>query len=727
MTSTKTEDDSSYSLNLLTGASDLDGDTLSVSGLALQSGNTAGVTVSGNSLSINPAAYNYLALGQQAVIVYTYNVVDGNGGSVAQSATITINGVNDAAVAVNDNATTAEDTPVTINVLANDSDPDTSDTLSIDSFTNGTHGTVSQSGNNLVYTPALNYNGSDSFTYTLVDGGTATVNITVNAANDAPTVTGPVTSTKTEDDSSYSLNLLTGASDLDGDTLSVSGLALQSGNTAGVTVSGNSLSINPAAYNYLALGQQAVIVYTYNVVDGNGGSVAQSATITINGVNDAAVAVNDNATTAEDTPVTINVLANDSDPDTSDTLSIDSFTNGTHGTVSQSGNNLVYTPALNYNGSDSFTYTLVDGGTATVNITVNAANDAPTVTGPVTSTKTEDDSSYSLNLLTGASDLDGDTLSVSGLALQSGNTAGVTVSGNSLSINPAAYNYLALGQQAVIVYTYNVVDGNGGSVAQSATITINGVNDAAVAVNDNATTAEDTPVTINVLANDSDPDTSDTLSIDSFTNGTHGTVSQSGNNLVYTPALNYNGSDSFTYTLVDGGTATVNITVNAANDAPTVTGPVTSTKTEDDSSYSLNLLTGASDIDGDTLSVSGLALQSGNTAGVTVSGNSLSINPAAYNYLALGQQAVIVYTYNVVDGNGGSVAQSATITINGVNDAAVAVNDNATTAEDTPVTINVLANDSDRIPAIRCRSTASPTVPMERSASRAITWCTRQP
>ncbi len=78
---------------------------------------------------------------------------------MAQTATLTITGVDDAAVAVNDSATTNEDTAVTISVLANDSDADTTDVLSIASFTQGTNGVVTQVGNNLVYTPAANFNG----------------------------------------------------------------------------------------------------------------------------------------------------------------------------------------------------------------------------------------------------------------------------------------------------------------------------------------------------------------------------------------------------------------------------------------------------------------------------------------------------------------------------------------------------------------------------------------
>ncbi|WP_303494894.1 hypothetical protein, partial [Saccharophagus degradans] len=68
-----------------------------------------------------------------------------------------------------------------------------------------------------------------------------------------------VTSTASEDDAAYSLDLLTNASDADSsDTLNVNNLTLVSGDASGITVSGNSLSIDPNTYNALAVGESEV-------------------------------------------------------------------------------------------------------------------------------------------------------------------------------------------------------------------------------------------------------------------------------------------------------------------------------------------------------------------------------------------------------------------------------------------------------------------------------------
>ena len=110
---------------------------------------------------------------------------------------VTINAVADIA---DDTATTDEDTAVNVLVQANDTFE--SPAHAITGTTNGAHGTVTVNNNGtagdttddfVVYTPALNYNGPDLFTYTVTSAGlteTATVNVTVNAVNDVPQFTG---------------------------------------------------------------------------------------------------------------------------------------------------------------------------------------------------------------------------------------------------------------------------------------------------------------------------------------------------------------------------------------------------------------------------------------------------------------------------------------------------------------------------------------------------------
>lgn len=190
-----------------------------------------------------------------------------------------------------------------------------------------------------------------------------------------------------------------------------------------------------------------------------------------------------------------------------------------------------------------------------------------------------------------------------------------------------------------------------------------------------------------VLANDVDPDTGDLLQVVSITGSANGgLVSMNANgSFTYDPngqfallAVGETATDTFEYTVSDTAgetdTATVTITIHGENDAPTIAGPVSATSDEDAAGFDVDLLAGTDDVDAsDTLSLANLALIAGDVAGVSINGSILHIDPAAYDYLAAGESEVITYSYDVVDGNGGSVAQTATATIEGRNDGPVIV------------------------------------------------------
>jgi hypothetical protein len=103
-------------------------------------------------------------------------------------------------VAQNDSASTTEGTPVNINVLTNDSDPD-NDPLSIQSVTDPPHGTAVRDGQSVRYTPDSGFAGSDSFDYTISDGrgGTASATVTVRVGEAPPTQTATISGYKFND------------------------------------------------------------------------------------------------------------------------------------------------------------------------------------------------------------------------------------------------------------------------------------------------------------------------------------------------------------------------------------------------------------------------------------------------------------------------------------------------------------------------------------------------
>ncbi len=307
------------------------------------------------------------------------------------------------------------------------------------------------------------------------------------------------------------------------------------------------------------------------------------------------VAVNDAYTVNEDTQLSRNpnqgVLKNDTDAD-DDPLTAVLNTNPAHGTLTLNPNgSFVYMPAANYHGTDSFTYYANDGvfnsNIGTVTITVNSINDAPVANNQ--SVTTAEDTLKAITLT--ATDVDGDSLSWIIVAQPSHGT---------LSGTAPAVNYTpTLNYTGADSFTFKVNDSHVDSNVATVSITITPVNDAPVANNQSVSTAEDTPKDITLIATDAE---GDPLTWIIVSQPSHGTLSGTAPALNYTPVLNYNGADSFTFkvndTHVDSNVATVTITVTPVNDVPVANDQ--SVTTVEDTLKAITLT--ASDIDGDSLS-----------------------------------------------------------------------------------------------------------------------------
>ncbi|MFH1842062.1 MAG: Ig-like domain-containing protein, partial [bacterium] len=619
----------------------------------------------------------------------TFGVSDGEF-TDEEMVTIDVTEMNVAPIAVDDVYEVDEDDTLMIagpGVLGNDSDED-ENALSAKLISGPSNGSLTLNADGAFnYTPAPNFNGTDSFTYVANDGqadsNVAMVTLTVNPVNDAPVAADDVYSTPED----MVLNIaapgvLANDSDVDGDALTA---ALDT------DVSHGTLTLNgDGSFSYTPLldytGSDS---FTYTVSDGSLSDTA-TVTITIGAANDAPVAVDDSATTDEDTAVTIDVAANDSDAD-GDPLTVTATGPAGHGTVTFTDSGVTYTPDENYNGSDSFEYTVSDGmlsDTATVTITVDPVNDAPVaVDDSYLATEDMDLIIAAPGVLANDTDVDGDFLTA---------VLDTDVSHGALTLSSdGSFTYTPdTDFVGTDTFTYYANDGTADSNLATVTISIGAANDAPVAVDDSATTDEDTAVTIAVLANDTDAD-GDPLSVSAFGQGTNGSVTLNlDQTLTYTPAANWFGADSFTYTASDGeggsDTATVTITVDPVNDVPVAVDDAYTTDEDtplvvDDAA---GVLGNDPDVDGDSLSAS---LVSGPTNGIlTLNANGgFTYTPDAdFN----GSDS---FTYVANDGLLDSAAATVSIMVTPVNDAPGAADDAAVTDEDTAVTIDVAANDSD--------------------------------
>jgi VCBS repeat-containing protein len=530
-------------------------------------------------------------------------VSDGHATATANF-TVEIAPVNDAPSASDMALTTDEDTPGSATIVA--SDPD-NDALT---FTLGTEATlgsvvVDEDSGDVTYTPAANQSGEDSFTVVVTDGhdesDTAFVAVTINAVNDPPTVTG-TTLTATEDQQAASTGSVS-ATDTEGDTVT---FALGTGpakGTATVDATTGAISYRPAA------DQNGADSFTVTASDPNGGVGTATVTVSITPVNDVPVANPDAVTTAEDTAVTIAVLANDTAlGDRPLTVRISSDPSKGTATVNADGT-VTYRPAAEASGSDGFGYSVTDTNSSgpgdstasNVTVTISAVNDAP-VANPASITTAEDTAKG--GQLT-ASDAENSTLTYSLVTQATHGTATVTATGGFTYAPDADWN-------GTDSFTFKASDGVKDSLPATVDMTVTPVNDTPVAATDAKTTNEDTAVTVAVLANDGglgDGVASVTITPPAASAGT--AAVNPDKTVTFTPAANWNGAVTFTYTVtdVDGqfSSAQVTVTVSPVNDAPTLSTIANVTTDEDTASGPIALTLGDVDTPPAALTLSATA------------------------------------------------------------------------------------------------------------------------
>ncbi|MGH3019669.1 MAG: Ig-like domain-containing protein [Gaiellaceae bacterium] len=532
-------------------------------------------------------------LARVAVLAVGFTLVVG----IQAQVTLADEGANEPPVANPDELNTAEGTAGSTNVLENDTDPD-SDPLSIEDWTDGANGSVSCSGSDCVYIPNdPDFSGADSFTYTVSDGQGGTdvgdVAVEVVPTNEEPSASDDALTLA--EDTSDSVDVFANDTDDDGDPLAVETLEPTAGNgTVSCTVGG--ICTYTPEPNF-----EGFDTFSYTITDGQGGTDTANVEVTVTPVNDLPNAVDDSLVTSEDQMGSLNVRTNDVDID-GDTLLVTTLSPAaSHGTVAcLGGGGCSYTPVADYSGPDSFQYTISDGhggtDTATVNITVTPENTPPVADDDAISTL--EDTAGATNVLVGDSDVDGDTLSVSTSAPTAAHGTVSCAAGGVCTYTPSA-NY-----NGPDSFDYTVSDGRGKSDTGTVTVTVLPGNDAPLAVDDSLSTPEETAGQVDVLPNDTDLE-GDSLSVTGSTNGAHGTASCDATTCTYTPALNYTGADTFTYTVSDGNggtdTGSVSVTVTGVNDAPVADDD--SLMTDMDMPGNVSVLVGDTDIDGDTLTV----------------------------------------------------------------------------------------------------------------------------
>ncbi|WKZ32673.1 MAG: Ig-like domain-containing protein [Thermodesulfobacteriota bacterium] len=664
-----TAEDTPVAIDVLANDTDPEGDALTVSGLS-PPGNGTAILNPDQTVTYTPAP------GFTGTDSFTYAAHDGRSESNAATVTVTVSG-GEALIANDDAYSTDEDSVLVVEapgVLGNDTLEGSGPGAEL--VSGPVNGTVTlEPDGSFRYEPLPDYNGQDSFSYRVVtalsESNIAAVVLTVNPVNDSPLAA---------DDSAFTfrgmpvvINVLANDSDIDGDALTVASIAAPQNGTAGINPD-QTVTYTPAE------GFVGIDSFTYRAYDG--AVESNSATVTIT-VQDRPEAVDDTYSTLEDTPLQVaapGVLGNDSGEGE---LTAQLVTGPSRGSLSlNSDGSFTYSPMDGYSGFDTFTYKAVSGG---------AESDSATVTITVQNRPEAIDDTYST--------LEGTPLQVAAPGVL-GNDSGEGVltaqlvtgtTSGSLTLNPdGSFSYTpGFGYSGVDSFTYKAVLGDAESDTATVTITVQGRPEA---VDDTYSTIEDTPLQVaapGVLGNDSGEGV---LTAQLVTGAANGSLTlNSDGSFVYSPATGYYGIDTFTYKALSGGvesnSATVSISVaRASNTAPV--GYQDSATTNFNTPVVIPVLANDIDADGDPLSVAAITITPPNGTATINPDNTVTFTPNP------GFSGSDRFYYKATDGMDLSNTTRVTVSVKS-NKPPVAVVDYATTRINTPILIDVAANDYD--------------------------------
>ncbi len=509
---------------------------------------------------------------------FSYTVQDSSGNTATANVTVTVSGLlNQAPVAVADQFATLQNSALSIqttDLLANDTDANVLQTLTVDSVSDGIGGTVSLQSGVVVFTPNADFVGTATFSYTISDnrGATASAEVTVEVVTTDVLTAQPdsISTPKNTVLSVDSASLL--GNDIDPSAQGLTLVSVNNGSGGTVSLQGSTIEFVPDT-DFAGAAN-----FSYTVQDSTGAQA--SATVNVDVVNQAPVAAADAVSTNVNQALTIptsSLLSNDSDPDLNDSIVFDSLGSANNGVVSldATGESVIFTPTTDFTGVAEFNYSIQDssGATSSAVVTVDVLAAADSVQAVADSFTSTVDQVFTTD---GTSLLSNDSFSSTDLQ------AAATVSSVSNAVNGQVRFDSSTQQVSFVPSTGFIGDAsfdytltaNGLSSTGTVTLTIAG--QALVAVDDSGffTSSGDTlSIDINSLLNNDENPNGNALSLTTLSNVQGGTAQISALNTVeFTADPTYVGIASFDYEVTDGtevSQASVLIDVQTANQAPT--------------------------------------------------------------------------------------------------------------------------------------------------------------
>ncbi|MDW1599375.1 tandem-95 repeat protein [Vibrio sp. Vb2960] len=651
--------------DLLAGATDIDGDNLTVDGISY-TGSDGVLTDHGDGTYTFAPNENF-----NGDVSFSFGISDGTE-TVPANVDVSVTPVNDPPVAGATSYMVDEDNAITISdeqLLANSSDVEGA--VSIDSVTySGTDGVFQDNGDGTyTFMPNENFSGDISLDVIVADEQGAidetTAGITVIEVNDPP-VAGPTSYTIDEDSvlTFSESQILANASDIEGDVELV-GISYE-GSDGIFTVNGDGTCSFAPNENFNGQVQLDVTIQ-----DENGATVDTHINVDVLPINDPPVSGDLAYTINEDSSITLSqeqLLAKAGDIDSENLEAINLSTDDNATIQYNDDGSYTITPDENYNGDLDLTFDLIDndGGSVQVglDITVNPVNDLPQAQDQQFTVEEDGTLLFTdADLLEGASDIDGDDLSIENV-LYTGADGVLTDNGDGTYSFAPNENF-----NGDVQFTFDVSDGTGSTPA-FIDVSVTPVNDPPVAGSTSYTVQEDGQITISdeqLLANSSDVEGDVALANVSYSGNDGSFVDNGDGTYTFTPNENFDGNISLDVTVIDQDgatdTTTAGIDVIAVNDAPETSG--IQAEVDEDNAITITqeqLLANATDIEGDDLVASNLQTNDPDATIVANDDGSFTITHTE-NF-----NGELDFTYNISDGEN-DVLTTLDLTVNPVNDA----------------------------------------------------------
>jgi hypothetical protein len=498
---------------------------------------------------------------------FSYSITDADGDVSTATVSFNVGSVDDLPLAVNDSPLgITEDTPFSGTLAGNDTPSGDGGNLwsLATAATNGT--VVVNNDGTFTYTPNANFNGADSFSYSITDAdgdvSTATVSFNVGSVDDLPLAVNDSPLGITED-TPFS-GTLAGNDTPSGDGGNLWSLATAATNGTVVVNNDGTFTYTPNA-NF-----NGADSFSYSITDADGDVSTATVSFNVGSVDDLPLAVNDSPLgITEDTPFSGTLAGNDTPSGDGGNLwsLATAATNGT--VVVNNDGTFTYTPNANFNGADSFSYSITDAdgdvSTATVSFNVGSVDDLPLAVNDSPLGITED-TPFS-GTLAGNDTPSGDGGNLWSLATAATNGTVVVNNDGTFTYTPNA-NF-----NGADSFSYSITDADGDVSTATVSFNVGSVDDLPLAVNDSPLgITEDTPFSGTLAGNDTPSGDGGNLwsLATAATNGT--VVVNNDGTFTYTPNANFNGADSFSYSITDAdgdvSTATVSFNVGSVDDLP---------------------------------------------------------------------------------------------------------------------------------------------------------------